>query len=64
MFNVLFICINLFKYTGEKMTKLQEHNGQYFISLPKLIVKRKKWQKGQELICLFDQDGNIVLQEI
>ncbi len=43
------------------MSKLQENAGQYFVSVPKLMVKKKGWVKGKELLWSFDQDGNLVL---
>lgn len=46
------------------MVKLQQNKGQFFVAIPKLMVKKKSWQKGQELIASFDQDGNVVLLEV
>ncbi len=46
------------------MTKLQYSQGQFTISVPRLMVKKKKWEKGQELIWSFDQEGNLVLMEV
>lgn len=46
------------------MVKLQQNKGQFFVAIPKLIVKKKKWEKGQELIAQFDQEGNVVLVEV
>ncbi len=45
------------------MMKLQENKNQFFVAIPKLIVK-KKWSMGQELRANFNQDGNIVLMEV
>ena len=46
------------------MAKLQEVKGRFSISIPKLMVKKKGWQKGQEILLSFDQEGNIVLIEV
>ena len=46
------------------MVKLQEVNGQFFITVPKEYVKEKRWIKGQELVLGFDQNGNIIIKEI
>ena len=46
------------------MVKLQQNKGQFFVAIPKLIVKKKGWNKGQELIASFDQDGNVILVEV
>jgi hypothetical protein len=46
------------------MVKLQSSKNMFFIAIPKLIVKKKGWKKGQELIASFDQDGNVVLLEV
>lgn len=43
-----------------QMTKL----GQYFISMPKTIVKSKKWKKGQEFTVAFNERGNVELYPI
>ena len=43
------------------MVKLQEVDGQYTIAVPKLMVKKKRWQKGQEFIWSFNENGDLVL---
>lgn len=43
-----------------QMTKL----GQYFIGMPKNIVKSKKWSKGQEFTVAFNERGNVELYPI
>lgn len=40
------------------MIKLQEVNGRYFVSIPKELVRWKKWEKGQELVIGFNERGN------
>ena len=63
-FYVLFMGAATLKDYGDGMVRLQEHNGQHFVCIPKIIVKKKKWQKGQELFCQFNEGGNIVLEEV
>ena len=46
------------------MVKLQENSGQFFVAVPKLMVKKKKWKKGQEIIASFNENGDIVLMEV
>jgi hypothetical protein len=46
------------------MVKLQEMNGRFFLSMPKDLVKWKKWQKGQELVIGFNERGNLEISEI
>lgn len=46
------------------MVKLQETNGQYFITIPKEYVENKGWKKGESLIIGFNQDGDIVIKEV
>jgi hypothetical protein len=41
------------------MVKIQEAKGRFFISLPKALVRAKKWVKGQELAAVFNERGNI-----
>ncbi len=46
------------------MSKLQENAGQYFVSVPKLLVKKKGWTKGKELLWTFNEDGNLTLMSL
>jgi len=42
------------------MVKLQQtKDGQYFITLPKVLVEAKKWSKGQVLNISFNERGNL-----
>ncbi|MBI4163194.1 MAG: hypothetical protein HY513_05925 [Candidatus Aenigmarchaeota archaeon] len=45
------------------MAKLQESRGQFFVTIPKLIIKKKQWQKGQEFLFQFDEDGRWFLKK-
>ena len=45
------------------MVKLQEVNEQYTITLPRELVEKKGWKKGQTLVIGFDQNGDILLLE-
>ncbi len=45
------------------MPKLQQMNsGNYFITLPKQIIRAKQWQKGREVKVEIDNQGNMVLK--
>lgn len=45
------------------MVKLQyDRNAQFKITLPKQIMKAKKWRKGDEISIEFDKEGNLVLK--
>ncbi len=44
--------------------KLQQTNkGQYYLTVPKKIVEAKKWSKGQVLKVMFNERGNLELEE-
>ncbi len=45
------------------MAKLQEQKDRYFITLPRALVKQKKWEKGQELFLVFNERGNIEITD-
>lgn len=45
------------------MPKLQETNGRFFITLPKDMVDKKGWKKGQNLFFVFNERGNIEVTE-
>ena len=44
--------------------KIQENKDRFFVSIPKVMIKKKGWKKGQEVCASFDQDGNIVIMEV
>jgi hypothetical protein len=48
------------------MVKLQQAtNGGFWITIPKSIIKDKKWKKGQELnLNMYDPNGNVIIREI
>jgi hypothetical protein len=46
------------------MVRLQENKNRWFITIPKEIVKFKKWKKFQELIIIMDFDGNVQIREV
>jgi len=46
------------------MVRLQESKGRYFITFPKNIVENKEWEKGQDLIIGFNQDGDVLIREV
>jgi len=41
------------------MPKLQEIKGQFTITVPKELIKKKGWKKGQSLIFVFNERGNL-----
>ena len=44
--------------------KLQfDNNKQYKLTLPKAIIEAKGWKKGDEVIVIFDKEGNLVLKK-
>ena len=44
--------------------KLQQmKNGQYFVCLPRQIVRAKGWKKQDDLKVEIDSKGNIVLRK-
>ena len=46
------------------MVKLQEVKGRFLLSIPKDLVKWKKWIKGQELAIGFNERGNLEISEV
>jgi hypothetical protein len=45
------------------MPKLQELNNRFFITLPKELVNKKAWKKGQDLFLVFNERGNIEISD-
>lgn len=50
------------------MVKLQKNVSKdglvkWSVTMPALIVKKKKWVKGQELIVSYNQDGDVVFTD-
>ena len=44
------------------MVKLQyDRNGQFKITLPKPIILAKGWKKGDRIVIMLDEKGNLVL---
>jgi len=39
------------------------HNKQFMITLPKGLVLAKRWKKGEELIFLIDNKGDIIIKK-
>jgi len=50
------------------MVKLQQtkikNKTQYSITVPITLVKAKQWKKGQELLLIFNERGNIEIREV
>jgi len=46
------------------MVRLQEYNGQYSLTIPSKLVKRKNWKKGQEFIITSDPDASLVIVKV
>jgi len=45
------------------MPKLQQVKERYFITLPKTMVDKKEWKKGQELLFTWNERGNIEIHD-
>lgn len=45
------------------MVKLQETKGRFFITVPAELVTQKAWKKGQNVLMLFNERGNIELTD-
>ena len=41
----------------------KQKNGQYFITIPKVLVEAKKWKKGQVIKIRFNEKGRIELED-
>lgn len=47
------------------MVKLQQRpDGGYFITLSKAMIRKKRWDKGKELVASFNENGDILIQEV
>ena len=45
------------------MPKLQQTvDGQFFLTVPRDLVRAKGWQKGMLFFLAFNQDGDVVLK--
>jgi len=45
------------------MPKLQKTDDRYFITIPKPMVERKKWEKGKELFFTWNERGHIEIHD-
>lgn len=45
------------------MPKLQQTNDRYFITIPRDMVTKKKWNKGQSLTFTWNERGHIEIHE-
>ena len=45
------------------MPKLQKVKDRYFITIPKTLVEKKKWEKGQDLFFAFNEKGNVSITD-
>jgi len=46
------------------MVKIQESAGRHFVTIPKEIMMRKKWKKGDRVLWSYNDRGCPELQEI
>lgn len=44
--------------------KLQNNSGQFKLTIPKDLVKVKKWKHGSELVVVMNDSGDLVIKEI
>ncbi len=45
------------------MPKLQRSGGRFSITIPKDMVEKKGWEKGQSLFFTWNERGNIEIHE-
>jgi len=45
------------------MPKLQQTNDRYFITVPRDLVEKKEWKKGQSLYFVFNERGNMEIKD-
>jgi len=46
------------------MVKLQfDSNKQFKVTLPKQILVAKGWQKGDDIVIILDNEGNLILRK-
>ncbi len=43
--------------------KLIESQGRYNLTIPKEIIKKKGWKRGQELIVILNEKGNSEIRD-
>jgi hypothetical protein len=46
------------------MPKLQFSKGRWSITVPFEIVQQNKWEKGQGILLVFNERGNVELKEL
>lgn len=44
--------------------KLSENKGRFSVTIPKDIIDRKGWQKGQKLFVNYNERGNVEVQAL
>jgi len=44
--------------------KLQEHNGQYSLNIPKSVAQIKGWGKGTVVMLKLNEKGNLEIMNI
>lgn len=45
------------------MPKLQQVKDRYFITIPKDMIIKKGWTKGQSLFFVFNEKGEIAIKD-
>lgn len=50
-------------YKGDNVILQKSNQGQFYITLPKKLVEAKKWERGIRLNAIFNERGNIELEE-
>lgn len=46
-----------------RMPKLQKTEDRFFITIPKNMVDKKGWKKGQDLLFTWNERGNIEIHD-
>lgn len=45
-----------------KLQQMKDRN--YFLTIPKDIVRAKEWHKGDKIVAKIDKEGNILLKKV
>jgi hypothetical protein len=45
------------------MPKLQQTKDRYFITMPRSMIEKKKWKKGQDLCFTWNHNGNVEIHD-
>jgi len=61
--NIILINKNNRCEKGGNMVKLMQlKNGQFIVTIPKIVVESKKWRKGDNVEWSFNELGQLILK--